>query len=73
MLYKQCACLVIFANIKEIDLRGCDRFLGTCFLEVKDEEFPKKLTKAKFSVQSYNFFHVTNFLINKGIKAENYK
>ena len=59
-------------NIKEIDLRGCDRFLGTCFLEVKDEEFPKKLTKAKFSVQSYNFYHVTNFLINKGIKAENY-
>ena len=59
-------------NIKEIDLRGCDRFLGTCFLEVKDEEFPKKLTKAKFSVQSYNFYHVTNFLIKKGIKAENY-
>ena len=59
-------------NIKEIDLRGCNRFLGTCFLEVKDEEFPKKLTKAKFSVQSYNFYHVTNFLINKGIKAENY-
>ena len=59
-------------NIKEIDLRGCDRFLGTCFLEVKDEEFPKKLTKAKFSVQSYNFYHVTNFLINKGIKTENY-
>ncbi len=59
-------------DIKEIDLRGCDRFLGSCFLEIRDEEFPKKLSKAKFSVQSYNFFHVTNFLINKGIKAENY-
>lgn len=59
-------------NIKEIDLRGCDRFLGSCFLEIKDEEFPKNLTKVKFSVQSYNFYHVTNFLINKGIKAENY-
>lgn len=59
-------------DIKEIDLRGCDRFLGSCFLEIRDEEFPKKLNKAKFSVQSYNFFHVTNFLINKGIKAENY-
>jgi len=59
-------------NIKEIDLRGCDRFLGSCFLEIKDEEFPKYLTKVKFSVQSYNFYHVTNFLINKGIKAENY-
>ena len=42
------------------------------FLEIRDEEFPKKLCKARFSVQSYNFFHVTNFLINKGIKAENY-
>ena len=59
-------------DIKEIDLRGCNRFLGSCFLELKDNEFPKKLTKAKFSVQSYNFYHVTNFLINKGIKAENY-
>ena len=59
-------------NIKEIDLRGSDRFLGSCFLEIKDEEFPKKLTKVKFSIQSYNFYHVTNFLNNKGIKAENY-
>ena len=59
-------------NIKEIDLRGCDRFLGSCFLEIKDEEFPKNLTKVKFSIQSYNFYHVTNFLTNKGIKAENY-
>ena len=59
-------------DLKEIDLRGCDRFLGSCFLEVRDEEFPTKLSKAKFSVQSYNFHHVTNFLINKGIKAENY-
>ena len=59
-------------DIKEIDLRGSDRFLGSCFLEIRDEEFPKKLIKAKFSVQSYNFHHVTNFLINKGIKAENY-
>ena len=59
-------------DIKEIDLRGCDRFLGSCFLEIRDEEFPKKLNKAKFSVQSYNFYHVTNFLIKKGIKAENY-
>ena len=59
-------------NIKENDLRGSDRFLGSCFLEIKDEEFPKKLTKVKFSIQSYNFYHVTNFLNNKGIKAENY-
>ena len=59
-------------DIKEIDLRGSDRFFGSCFLELKDNEFPKKLTKAKFSVQSYNFHHVTNFLNKKGIKAENY-
>ena len=59
-------------EIKEIDLRGCDRFLGDCFFEIKDNEFPKSLVKAKFSVQSYNFYHVTNLLIKKGIKAENY-
>ena len=59
-------------DIKEIDLRGCSRFLGDCFFEVNNDEFPKKLVKAKFSVQSYNFYHVTNLLIKKGIKAENY-
>ena len=59
-------------EIKEIDLRGCDRFLGDCFFEIKNDEFPKKLAKAKFSVQNYNFYHVTNLLIQKGIKAENY-
>ena len=59
-------------DIKEIDLRGCDRFLGDCFFELKEDEFPKKLLKAKFSVQNYNFYHVTNLLIKKGIKAENY-
>lgn len=64
--------LINCKEIKEIDLRGCDRFLGSCFLEIRDEEFPKKLNKAKFSVQSYNFYHVTNFLIKKGVKAENY-
>ena len=59
-------------EIKEIDLRGCDRFLGNCFFELNNDEFPKKLIKAKFSVQNYNFYHVTNLLNNKGIKAENY-
>jgi len=59
-------------DIKEIDLRGCDRFYGSCFVEIKDNEFPKKLKKVKFSIQSYNFYHVTNFLQKKGIKAENY-
>ena len=39
-------------EIKEIDLRGCDRFLGDCFFEIKNDEFPKKLAKAKFSVQN---------------------
>ena len=59
-------------EIREIDLRGCDRFLGDCFFELRSNEFPKKLIKAKFSVQNYNFYHVTNLLIKKGIKAENY-
>lgn len=59
-------------DINEIDLRGCDRFLGDCFFELKEDEFPKKLVKAKFSVQNYNFYHVTNLLYKKGIKAENY-
>ena len=49
-------------DIKEIDLRGCNRFFGSCFLEIKDNEFPKKLTKVKTSIQSYNYYHVTNFL-----------
>lgn len=59
-------------DIKEIDLRGCNRFLGDCFFEINNDEFPKKLVKARFSVESYNFYHVTNLLIKKGIKAENY-
>lgn len=59
-------------EIKEIDLRGSDRFLGDCFFEIPSDEFPPKLSKAKFSVQSYNFYHVTNLLIQKGIEAENY-
>ena len=59
-------------DIKEIDLRGCNRFFGSCFLEIKDNEFPKKLTKVKTSIQSYNYYHVTNFLTQKGIKAENH-
>ena len=59
-------------EIKEIDLRGCNRFLGDCFFEIKDNEFPKSLVKANFSVQSYNFYHVINLLVKKGIKAENY-
>ena len=59
-------------EIREIDLRGCDRFLGDCFFELRSNEFPQKLIKAKFSVQNYNFYHVTNLLIKKGIKAENY-
>ena len=64
--------LINCKEIKEIDLRGCDRFLGNCFFELNNDEFPKKLIKAKFSVQNYNFYHVTNLLNNKGIKAENY-
>ena len=64
--------LINCKDIKEIDLRGCCRFLGDCFFELNNDEFPKKLVKAKFSVQSYNFYHVTNLLIKKGIKAENY-
>ena len=64
--------LINCKDIKEIDLRGCDRFLGDCFFEIRNDEFPKKLSKTKFSVQNYNFYHVTNFLIKKGIKAENY-
>ena len=59
-------------DINEIDLRGCNRFLGDCFFEINNDEFPKKLVKARFSVESYNFYHVTNLLIKKGIKAENY-
>ena len=59
-------------DIKEIDLRGCNRFLGDCFFEINNDEFPKKLVKARFSVESDNFYHVTNLLIKKGIKAENY-
>ena len=59
-------------EIREIDLRGCDKFLGDCFFELRNDEFPKKMEKAKFSVQNYNFYHVTNLLIKKGIKAENY-
>ena len=59
-------------DIKEIDLRGCDRFLGDCFFEINIDEFPKKLIKAKFSVQNYNFYHVTNLLNSRGIKAENF-
>ena len=59
-------------EIREIDVRGCDRFLGDCFFELRSNEFPQKLIKAKFSVQNYNFYHVTNLLIKKGIKAENY-
>ena len=64
--------LINCKDIKEIDLRGCDRFLGDCFFEIRNDEFPKKLSKTKFSVQNYNFYHVTNLLIKKGIKAENY-
>ena len=64
--------LINCKEIKEIDLRGCNRFLGNCFFELNNDEFPKKLIKAKFSVQNYNFYHVTNLLNNKGIKAENY-
>ena len=64
--------LISCKEIKEIDLRGCNRFLGDCFYEINNDEFPKKLVKAKFSVQNYNFYHVTNLLNNKGIKAENY-
>ena len=64
--------LINCKDIREIDLRGCERFLGDCFFEIRNDEFPKKLTKEKFSVQNYNFYHVTNLLINKGIKAENY-
>ena len=64
--------LITCKNIKEIDLRGSDRFLGDCFFQISNDEFPPNLSKAKFSVQSYNFYHVTNLLIKKGIKAENY-
>jgi len=59
-------------DLKEIDLRGSDRFLGDCFYEIPNDEFPPKLSKAKFSVQSYNFYHVTNLLTQKGVIAENY-
>jgi hypothetical protein len=59
-------------EIKEIDLRGSDRFLGDCFFEIPNDEFPPKLSKALFSVQSYNFYHVINLLNKKGIVAENY-
>ena len=64
--------LISCKNIREIDLRGSERFLGDCFFEISNDEFPKKLSKAKFSVESFNFYHVTNLLIKKGIKAENY-
>ena len=59
-------------EIREIDLRGSDRFLGDCFFEIPSDEFPPKLCLALFSVQSYNFYHVINFLKQKGIAAENY-
>ena len=59
-------------KIKEIDLRGSDRFLGDCFFEIPSDEFPPKLSIALFSVQSYNFFHVINFLNQKGVAAVNY-
>ena len=59
-------------EIREIDLRGSDRFLGDCFFEIPGDEFPPKLYRTLFSCQSYNFYHVINFLKQKGIVAENY-
>jgi hypothetical protein len=57
-------------QLKNLDLRGCDYILGTCFTEIED--FPFNLLNVKLSLQSFNFASLIQFLKNKGIKAENY-
>ena len=64
--------LIACKNIKDINLMGCDKFLGSCFFELLPNEFPIKLKNAKFSISTYNFYHVINYLRSKGINAENF-
>ena len=64
--------LISCKNIKELNLMNCLKFLGSCFFDIHSQDFPINLKKAQFSISTYNYYHVINFLSSKGIKAENY-
>jgi hypothetical protein len=64
--------LISCKNIKELNLMNCLKFLGSCFFDIHSQDFPINLKKAQFSISTYNYYHVINFLRSKGIKAENY-
>ena len=64
--------LISCKNIKELNLMNCLKFLGSCFFDIHSQDFPINLKKAQFSISTYNYYHVINFLRSKGIQAENY-
>ena len=64
--------LISCKNIKDLNLMNCLKFLGSCFFDIHSQDFPINLKKAQFSISTYNYYHVINFLRSKGIKAENY-
>ena len=64
--------LISCKNIKDLNLMNCLKFLGSCFFDIHPQDFPINLKKAQFSISTYNYYHVINFLRSKGIKAENY-
>ena len=62
--------LINCKDINEIDLEGCDKISGICFLEINNDQFPKKLGKITFSNDNKNFDNVFNFLNNKRKKVK---
>ena len=57
-------------RLAELDLRGCQDILGSCFTEI--DVFPFNLKKVKLSLVNFNFYNLIQFLKNKGVHAENF-
>ena len=57
-------------EITEVNFDGCTRIWGSFFFDLGDQI--QNLKKATLSIQTYNYYHVINYLKGRGIEAENY-
>ncbi len=57
-------------EINEVNFDGCTRIWGSFFFDLGDQI--QNLKKATLSIQTYNYYHVINYLKGRGIEAENY-
>ena len=57
-------------EISEVNFDGCTRLWGSFFFDLGDQI--QNLKKATLSIQTYNYYHVINYLKGRGIEAENY-